>query len=335
MEIFNALLQIDLENVLENILKKRLEIEWPLYCLEFNKAGQEREWAGGWFGCIMNNCEAKTKNLRQFPASAAISVVPSHILYWPGNCCHQGASSASHHHHNIHIADDCFCSPSLFSRASLVVTRVLLSREVWSLLKSLSVSFWLYPADEQTVCNYWKLFLFTDNTSFCCKNQLSGHITSARGLVSPCCHPECHQTGTFIENERDTMWALIDGRGSSQMAWEMTSLDPWDVMLFAQWIEKVLCRLELATNELLMMVCQEKTGSVRSQQQWGNNRNNGRRLAENIHQRRIFSRKETFLLWPSLSQTGILLWVFVFINICPNMPSLTNDSLRRPSEHFY
>ena len=180
---------------------------------------------------------------------------------------------------------------------------------------------------------------------FVVKISFSGHITSARGLVSPCCHPECHQSGTFIENERNwnssscsifhTMWALIDGRGSSQMAWEMTSLDPWDVMLFAQWIEKVLCRLELATNELLMMVCQEKTGSVRSQQQWGNNRNNGSRLAENIHQRRIFSRKETFLLWPSLSQTGILLWVFVFINICPNMPSLANDSLRRPSEHFY
>ena len=28
-------------------------------------------------------------------------------------------------------------------------------------------------------------------------------------------------------------------------------------------------------------------------------------------------------------------WVFVFINKCPNMPSLANDSLRRPSEHFY
>ena len=79
--------------------------------------------------------------------------------------------------------------------------------------------------------------------------------------------------------------------------------------------------------------CEERTGTVRSQQQWHNNRNNGRRLAENIHQRRIFSREETFLLWP-LSQTGIL-WVFVFINLCPNMPSLANDSLRRPSEHFY
>ena len=152
----------------------------------------------------MNNCEAKTKNLRQFPASAAISVVPSHILYWPGNCCHQGASSVSHHHHNIHIADDCFCSPSLVSRASLVVTRFFcqeksgLSSRACRCLFDCSLLM-----NKLTVCNYWKLFLFTDNTSFCCKNQLSGHITSARGLVSPCCHPECHQTGTFIENERD------------------------------------------------------------------------------------------------------------------------------------
>ena len=32
MEIFNAsLLQIDLENVLENIVKERLKIEWPFF----------------------------------------------------------------------------------------------------------------------------------------------------------------------------------------------------------------------------------------------------------------------------------------------------------------
>ena len=34
--------------------------------VEFNKADR----MGEWFGCIMNNCGAKTKNLRQFPVRA-------------------------------------------------------------------------------------------------------------------------------------------------------------------------------------------------------------------------------------------------------------------------
>ena len=101
--------------------------------------------------------------------------------------------------------------------------------------------------------------------------------------------------------------------------------------------EKVLCRLELATNELLMMgrqeCCEERTGSVRSQQQWATT------ATMEADWRKISSKEEysvakkTSLLWPLL-QTGKL-WVFVFINKCPNMPSLANDSLRRPSEHFY
>ena len=50
MEIFNALLQIDLENFVGNILKERLEIDSfsksdLFIAVEFNKAG--KEWAGG------------------------------------------------------------------------------------------------------------------------------------------------------------------------------------------------------------------------------------------------------------------------------------------------
>ena len=103
-------------------------------------------------------------------------------------------------------------------------------------------------------------------------------------------------------------------------------------------VEKVLCRLELATNELLMMgrqeCCEERTGSVRrSQQQWATTATMGADWRKISSKEEYSVAKKTYLLWP-LSQTGKL-WVFVFINKCPNMPSLANDSLRRPSEHFY
>ena len=80
MEIFNALLQIDLENFVGNILKERLEIDSfsksdLFMAVEFNKKLAKNE-LGEWFGCIMNNCEAKTKNLRQFPASPGCLCCP-------------------------------------------------------------------------------------------------------------------------------------------------------------------------------------------------------------------------------------------------------------------
>ena len=106
---------------------------------------------------------------------------------------------------------------------------------------------------------------------------------------------------------------------------------------FSQCRAEVLCRHELATNELLMMGCQdcceERTGSVRSQQQWPTTATMGAEWRKISTKEEYSVAKKTSLLCP-LSQTGKL-WVFVFINKCPNMPSLANDSLRRPSEHFY
>ena len=55
---------------MEHILKERLDSFTKIdlfIALEFYKAAGQKRMGMGWFGCIMNNCEAKTKNLRQFP----------------------------------------------------------------------------------------------------------------------------------------------------------------------------------------------------------------------------------------------------------------------------
>ena len=144
---------------------------------------------------------------------------------------------------------------------------------------------------------------------FVVKISFSGHITSARGLVSPCCHPECHQTGTFIEKERDwnssscsifhTMWALIDGRGSSQMAWEMTSLDPWDVMLFAQWIYRSCVGLSWRLMSYWWWSVKRKLGPL------GHN-NNGATTATMGADWRKISTKEEYSVAKKLFCCGLL-----------------------------
>ena len=170
----------------------RLILKSDLFiAVEFNKAGR----MGEWFGCIMNNCGAKTKNLRQFPVRARcwVSLLSGVTFYIGRVMLSSGGVSVSvlcfsSSLKYSHCGWLLFSSRLFFSRTSLVDVTQGLSvngRLVSPPSLVVAVSFWLYPADEQTVCNYWKLFLLTDNTSFCGKKQLGGHITSASGQASP------------------------------------------------------------------------------------------------------------------------------------------------------
>ena len=161
---------------------------------------------------------------------------------------------------------------------------------------AVAVSFWLYPADEQTVCNYWKLFLLTDNTSFCGKKQLGGHITSAGGQRRALVPPRMSSEWDIYWKRNwklracsifHTMLALIDG-GPARLKSNDSRNDICErlqrileLLCFSQCRAEVLCRHELATNELLMMGCQDccerelgplgRNNNGQQPQQWAQN----------------------------------------------------------------
>ena len=95
MEIFNALLQIDLENFVGNILKERLEIDSftksdLFMAVEFNKSWQRMSW-GNDLGVLWTIVKLKQRIWGNFLPALGVPVVRSHSLYYPSNCCHQGS----------------------------------------------------------------------------------------------------------------------------------------------------------------------------------------------------------------------------------------------------
>ena len=207
----------------------------------------------------MNNCEAKTKNLRQFPASAWSWVsLLSRVTFYIGRVIAvirgRGVAllgaAASHHHHNIHIADGCFCSRLCFPEHPLsVVTGLFCQGKSGFSSRACRFLFdWILLMNKQfaTIGNCFcplitRVLVVKSSPRTHNIRQWSGHAI--------CCHPEYHQTGTFIENETESRavapyftqcerWLT----GAVQVKWPEKwhlwedTRDPWDVMLFAQWI---------------------------------------------------------------------------------------------------